>query len=95
MALLAGLFYGTTFAAAAAEDLPSLGIEIPATDDGLPGAGPIRRQDWFKEVWNSRRSAWVNQVEKDQKAVVFLGDSITHGWGDDMGNIRDISLKPE
>jgi lysophospholipase L1-like esterase len=86
MALLAGLFYGTTFAAAAAEDLPSLGIEIPATDDGLPGAGPIRRQDWFKEVWNSRRSAWVNQVEKDQKAVVFLGDSITHGWGDDMGN---------
>ena len=45
MALVAGLFYGTTFAAAAAEDLPSLGIEIPATDDGLPGAGPIRRQE--------------------------------------------------
>lgn len=58
-------------------------IEIPETDDGLPGAGPIRRYDWFRNVWITRRSAWVNRVEQDQGAVVLLGDSITQGWGDD------------
>jgi len=25
-------------------------FEIPATDDGLPGAGPIRRYDWFRKL---------------------------------------------
>ncbi len=65
-----------------AEDLS--GLEIPATDDGLPGAGPIRRQDWFKGLWNERRAAWSKLIEQDQKAVVFLGDSITQGWGDDL-----------
>ena len=24
-------------------------VSIPATDEGLPGAGPIRRYDWFKK----------------------------------------------
>ncbi len=60
-------------------------IEIPATDDGLPGAGPIRRYDWFKNLWKQKRTTWAGQVEKDQKALVFLGDSITQGWGDDVG----------
>lgn len=60
-------------------------IEIPATDEGLPGAGPIRRQDWFQNVWTERRTKWAAQVEQDQNAVVFLGDSITQGWGEDMG----------
>ena len=59
---------------------------IPATDDGLPGAGPIRRADWFQKVWTERRSAWAQRVEPDQHAVVFLGDSITQGWGDDLHN---------
>ena len=58
---------------------------IPATDDGLPGAGPIRRYDWFQNLWRERRSAWAKQVEQDQHAVVFLGDSITQGWGDGLG----------
>lgn len=60
-------------------------IEIPATDEGLPGAGPIRRYDWFKNLWNQKRTGWAGRVEKDQKALVFLGDSITQGWGDDVG----------
>ncbi len=60
-------------------------FQIPATDDGLPGAGPIRRYDWFRNLWVQKRSAWAKQVEQDQKALVFLGDSITQGWGDDMG----------
>ena len=58
---------------------------IPATDDGLPGAGPIRRYEWFQQLWRERRSAWARQVDQDQHAVVFLGDSITQGWGGGLG----------
>ncbi|HWH70609.1 MAG TPA: GDSL-type esterase/lipase family protein, partial [Candidatus Sulfotelmatobacter sp.] len=58
---------------------------IPATDDGLPGAGPIRRYDWFRNLWAQRRSTWHQHVQQDQHALVFLGDSITQGWGDNMG----------
>jgi lysophospholipase L1-like esterase len=54
---------------------------IPPTDDGLPGTGPIRRFDWFQNLWKQRRSVWATQVQRDQGAVVFLGDSITQGWG--------------
>lgn len=57
-------------------------FDIPETDKGLPGSGPIRRYDWFRKLWTERRSAWAGEVQKDQKAVVFLGDSITQGWGD-------------
>jgi lysophospholipase L1-like esterase len=60
-------------------------FQIPETDDGLPGAGPIRRYDWFQNLWQAKRSGWAKQVQQDQKAVVFLGDSITQGWGDDFG----------
>ena len=55
---------------------------IPATDEGLPGAGPIRRYDWFKALWRERRSEWAKEHLKDEGAVVFLGDSITQLWGD-------------
>ncbi|MGO8930621.1 MAG: SGNH/GDSL hydrolase family protein [Limisphaerales bacterium] len=61
-------------------------FQIPASDDGLPGAGPIRRYDWFRKLWAERRVAWAQRVQQDQRAVVFLGDSITQGWGDNMGN---------
>lgn len=60
-------------------------FEIPAKDDGLPGAGPIRRYDWFRDLWKTKRSAWAERVKQDQNTVVFLGDSITQGWGDDLG----------
>ncbi len=60
-------------------------LAIPSTDDGLPGAGPIRRYDWFQKLWSEKRTAWSSKVEKDKGAVVFLGDSITQGWGDDFG----------
>lgn len=58
---------------------------VPETDDGLPGSGPIQRADWFRKIWIERRSAWASHKEQDKGAVVFLGDSITQGWGDDMG----------
>jgi lysophospholipase L1-like esterase len=54
--------------------------QVPATDDGLPGAGPINRADWFVRLWENRRTAWSKRVADDQKALVLLGDSITQGW---------------
>lgn len=60
-------------------------FEIPESDDGLPGEGPIRRYDWFKNLWTKKRSAWATRIEQDQGALVFLGDSITQGWKDDFG----------
>ena len=58
---------------------------LPPPDEGLQGEGPIRRYDWFQKLWRQRRAVWAAQRERDQGAVVFLGDSITQGWGDDLG----------
>ena len=63
---------------------PAAQFQIPATDDGLAGAGPIRRYDWFRKLWTDRRTAWAARVEQDRNAVVLLGDSITQGWGEDF-----------
>jgi lysophospholipase L1-like esterase len=57
-------------------------FQVPATDDSLPGAGPIRRYDWFQNLWRDRRTGWAKRVQQDQGAIVFLGDSITQGWSD-------------
>jgi lysophospholipase L1-like esterase len=59
-------------------------LPLPVTDDGLPGAGPIRRYEWFQKLWNARRSAWARQQDQDRHALVFLGDSITQGWGENL-----------
>lgn len=59
-------------------------LAIPQFDDGLPGRGPFRRALWFHNVWMQKRTAWAQRVEADQGALVFLGDSITQGWGDDF-----------
>jgi lysophospholipase L1-like esterase len=89
-ALFAALFFGgcashpSPTAAKNTAAQPDTRFEVPATDEGLPGAGPIRRYDWFRTLWRERRSAWARQVSQDQHAVVFLGDSITQGWGDDL-----------
>jgi lysophospholipase L1-like esterase len=60
-------------------------VAVPATDEGLPGTGPIRRYDWFKQLWLERRTEWAKTTEQDRHAVVFLGDSITQGWGGGLG----------
>lgn len=59
-------------------------VDLPETDQGLPGEGPIRRQDWFKKLWSERRGKWAGRIEQDKGAIVFLGDSITQGWGEDF-----------
>ena len=62
------------------QSVPDSRFQIPATDDGLPGAGPVRRTDNFKKLWAERRAKWAGQTQQDQGALVFLGDSITQGW---------------
>jgi len=44
---------------------PSDRFAIPASDEGLPGAGPLRRADWFQRNWSERRAAWAGAVEQD------------------------------
>jgi lysophospholipase L1-like esterase len=58
-------------------------FQIPDTDEGLPGEGPIRRYDWFRKLWAERRATWAGRIDRDRHAVVLLGDSITQGWGED------------
>ena len=77
---------------AVAEQEQDLAFKIPASDDGLPGAGPIRRYDWFQNLWTTRRSKWSTEVQKDQGALVFLGDSITQGWGANIGDAFDAKV---
>ena len=60
-------------------------FELPASDDGVPGKGTIRRYGWFQNLWRTRRAKWHGDTQRDQGAVVFFGDSITQGWGPDMG----------
>jgi lysophospholipase L1-like esterase len=62
-------------------------LAIPATDDGLPGAGPIRRFEWFQKLWLERRTNFARRTRQDQGAIVFLGDSITQGWGDGFNSL--------
>ena len=56
--------------------------------------GPIRRTDWFRGVWKKRRSSWLNEKKaSDQGGIVFLGDSITQGWGEDFkGLFGDVNV---
>lgn len=71
-------------ALAGAVSLPTIasdGFALPASEDGLPGEGTLRRYDGYVTRWARFRKEWSQRIEKDQNAVVFLGDSITQGWG--------------
>src|SRR6476620_4284261 len=57
---------------------------VAATDNGTPGIGPIRKEDWFQKTWRERRAKFAEQKSQQKHALVFLGDSITQGWGDDF-----------
>jgi lysophospholipase L1-like esterase len=87
--LAAGLLLPAPTAGAQAQASPAAQpadpFAIPATDQGLPGQGPIRRYDWFQKLWRERRSQWATERAQDKGSVVFLGDSITQGWGGGLG----------
>ena len=72
------------FALAAAD---TSAFAIPETDEGLPGEGPIRRYEWFRNLWVQRRSNFASTSERDHGSVVFLGDSITQGWGNSLAAV--------
>jgi lysophospholipase L1-like esterase len=80
---LHGLLYVVLLGSVCAED-PSK-FEIPKSNEGIPGAGPVRRYGWFQNLWKKKRSGWAREVGEKQGSLVFFGDSITQGWGDDMG----------
>jgi len=82
---LVALFLISATASPHAQDKPaSSQLQLPDTDEGLPGQGPIRRYDWFRKLWGERRAKWAARTEQDRHAVVMLGDSITQGWGEDF-----------
>src|SRR5258707_640461 len=58
--------------------------EEPIYPDSVPGVGPIRAEDWFVKGWDTRRAHFREQAEKQHGTIVFFGDSITQGWGDDF-----------
>jgi len=52
-----------------------LSFALPESNDGLPGEGPIRRYEWFQNLWVSRRALWADTAEADRGATIFLGDN--------------------
>ena len=58
--------------AASSPDPTGLRFPLPATDEGLPGAGPLRRMDWVQKPWNDRRPGWEDQTAQDRGPVVCL-----------------------
>lgn len=67
----------------AEEPSSSSPLGLPSVDDekDVPGEGLLRRYTNYAEKYPQKRAEWAKEVEKDQGAVVFLGDSITQGWG--------------
>src|SRR6266567_6089135 len=82
--ILAALFLSLATETPFAQEKSPARLQLPDTDEGLPGQGPIRRYDWFRKTWHDRRAKWAARAEQDRNAVVLLGDSITQGWGDDF-----------
>jgi CubicO group peptidase (beta-lactamase class C family)/lysophospholipase L1-like esterase len=73
-----------SIATASILDAPTMAADpfaLPASEEGLPGEGALRRYEGYVKRWPQLRAAWAKRVEQDQGAVVFLGDSITQGWG--------------
>jgi len=69
---------------ALAADPAHYALPAPEAEATLPGEGALRRYDGYVKRWNAIRPQWAAEVAKDQGAVVFLGDSITQGWGADF-----------
>ncbi len=57
------------------------GARWPISDEMFPGQGPLQKADWFRNLWRERRARWWYSRSHEQGTVVFLGDSITQGWG--------------
>lgn len=95
LACLPALSLLTMSRAATAQDAgaPGSRFAIPATDDGVPGTGTLRRSESFQRTWTTRRQHFAERAAQEQGTLVFLGDSITQGWGDDLkGAFADVKV---
>jgi lysophospholipase L1-like esterase len=63
---------------------PPSELALPQFDDGMPSRGPLRRHLWFHNTWMQRRTLFAKNFDANKGALVFLGDSITQGWGEDF-----------
>ena len=54
-------------------------LRIPSTNE-MSGQGPFRSAKWFTLIWQERRLYAWERRQSDKGAVVFVGDSIIHGW---------------
>ena len=62
-AIACSLFMFITVFCAVGEELS---FALPESNDGLPGEGPIRRYEWFQNLWISRRALWADTAEADR-----------------------------
>ena len=46
----------------------------------FPGSGPLQLAPWFQKLWMMRRTEFSWNKDREQRPVVFFGDSITQGW---------------
>lgn len=95
-ALILGVDFGVLERAAgqdaAVADRPVAGGAATAEKE-VPGVGPIRKEDWFTKTWRDRRATFAQHKSDQQHALVFLGDSITQGWGDDFrGDFQGVKV---
>jgi lysophospholipase L1-like esterase/poly(3-hydroxybutyrate) depolymerase len=72
-------------------ELPAV-AKWPASDDLFPGKGALQKADWFKKLYAERRLHFWQTRERDHGAVVFLGDSITQGWGSLRNDFAGIKV---
>ena len=56
--------------------VPTLATPYPDSEKDFPGKGPARKFPFMQ----GERDAFWRQREKDQRAIVFVGDSLTGGW---------------
>lgn len=82
-------FAATAFVSTASADDK---FALPVSEEGLPGEGALRRYEAYVKKWTDMRPKWAEQVEQNQGTVVFLGDSITQGWGDFKGRFSGMKL---
>lgn len=59
---------------------PYTALAMPP-ENVFAGTGPLQLAEWFKKLWMQRRVEFAKATAQDRGAVVFLGDSITQGWG--------------
>jgi lysophospholipase L1-like esterase len=59
-----------------AAPVATLATPYPDNERDFPGKGPARKFGFMQ----GERDAFLKQREKDQGAIVFVGDSLTGGW---------------